>query len=378
MQRRVDSVVHYDFFEAAKNGDVEELDKALKTGKLHVNYRDESGFTALHWVARTGDVACMNLLLKVHGVDVNAKDDLGWTPLHYSCFAGNKDFVLMLIQHNDIQVDIQNGEGKVAVEYAKGPNKKDINILITKLSRNLSIKTTADTEEKSSFQRTVEQIGGSLRGRIRVEEIPIIEEEEEKKKEDIKEVEGIPEEKKEKKHKKIKKKIDNDKKDKKKKKKVSVTPSDVKPKKHRRHKSEDLNEPSKLKKEHKKKTKSVDIYSAVEKKKKEKKRKEISMDLNSIVESSTPVSDPTGIVRIPTESQFIEENRQRDLTSTARPPPLIVSPKLKVSHHSVPLRAHSMPSFIRTIGKETPSSTKRRGRTELFGDDPAPNQYDSE
>jgi hypothetical protein len=66
--------------EAAKQGNVTEIAKLLKSG-VDVNFRDQGQETALHYAAEKGHVKAIEFLLE-KGADISATTILGDTPLH--------------------------------------------------------------------------------------------------------------------------------------------------------------------------------------------------------------------------------------------------------------------------------------------------------
>ena len=73
-------------YDAAWNGKEEEVRKILKENKeIKVNWKDSSGWTALHWACNNGHDKIVTLLLAHPDIDVNQKDDDGYTPFLLAC-----------------------------------------------------------------------------------------------------------------------------------------------------------------------------------------------------------------------------------------------------------------------------------------------------
>ncbi len=85
-----------ELFAAVRGGDVELVEKLLKSG-ADVNVVNEELETPLHLAAGGGHLGLVELLIK-HGADVNAQDSEGRTPL---CIAtANNDVVVeLLLKH---------------------------------------------------------------------------------------------------------------------------------------------------------------------------------------------------------------------------------------------------------------------------------------
>ena len=63
---------------------------------VDVNWKDETGETALHWVARPGHKVLAELFIS-KGVNVNATNYNRMTPLHLAAMWNNKETIVLLI-----------------------------------------------------------------------------------------------------------------------------------------------------------------------------------------------------------------------------------------------------------------------------------------
>jgi ankyrin repeat protein len=82
-----------DQFEAARNGDLQQLRVALTVG--NVNDEDEDSWTALNWAVHYGHDECVKYCLEM-GANVNARTIEGWTPLHYASWKGHANVVRVI------------------------------------------------------------------------------------------------------------------------------------------------------------------------------------------------------------------------------------------------------------------------------------------
>ncbi|KAK3725015.1 hypothetical protein QZH41_017479, partial [Actinostola sp. cb2023] len=73
------------------------LEELLVKGKANPNYKDNSGFTALHIAANTGRLEIVQVLLR-HGADVTLRDNDGNTPAHIAAREGHVTTLTTLLQ----------------------------------------------------------------------------------------------------------------------------------------------------------------------------------------------------------------------------------------------------------------------------------------
>jgi len=83
-----------EWFEAAKNGDVEQLKQALESG-FDVNSVDEKQNTALHIAASKGHLDAMHLLIE-NGAGLDLTNERLSTPLHLT--EKNMDAIRILLE----------------------------------------------------------------------------------------------------------------------------------------------------------------------------------------------------------------------------------------------------------------------------------------
>ena len=80
----------------SKKGDKEKVLEILNNSKLNINYKNENGWTALHYACDEGNLKIVEILIKSH-IDVNLKNNDKKTPLHISAFRGYFDITKLLI-----------------------------------------------------------------------------------------------------------------------------------------------------------------------------------------------------------------------------------------------------------------------------------------
>ena len=107
-----------ELFEAARNGDVDVVDKILSLRLKKVsslaslrktpgpNAQDRvSGYNCLHYAALNGHKEVVKLLLQ-HDANVNLQDKKGCTCLHLASWAGHYDIVNYILMQSNIEPDI--------------------------------------------------------------------------------------------------------------------------------------------------------------------------------------------------------------------------------------------------------------------------------
>lgn len=101
---------------AAQEGDLREVNDLLRQG-AEVNAKDETGKTALHWVAPARDNPLMVDVLAANGADVNASDNDGETALMIAASQSNPGIVKELLAEG-AKVDATNKAGATALMAA--------------------------------------------------------------------------------------------------------------------------------------------------------------------------------------------------------------------------------------------------------------------
>lgn len=86
--------------EAAKSGDLDQVQRLLSSYPHAVNCRDLDGrhSTPLHFASGYNRVAVVEFLLR-QGADVHAKDKGGLVPLHNACSYGHYEVTELLVKH---------------------------------------------------------------------------------------------------------------------------------------------------------------------------------------------------------------------------------------------------------------------------------------
>lgn len=94
------------WFQAAKNGNLEMMQKIIK--RIDVNIQDDTGQTALMLAADKGNINIVKFLLSDNKTDVTIKDIYGNTALIKGIFSNNEDIVKLILQASRTDVNTPN------------------------------------------------------------------------------------------------------------------------------------------------------------------------------------------------------------------------------------------------------------------------------
>ena len=131
---------------AAQDGDMQAVKDLLARG-ADVNAKDETGKTALLWVAPARDNPEMVKVLIAKGADVNAKDKEGETALMIAASQSNPGILTELLAAG-AEINAQNNAGGTALMAAASrANVEEIRIL---LAKGADLKLT-DKKERIAF-----------------------------------------------------------------------------------------------------------------------------------------------------------------------------------------------------------------------------------
>ena len=123
------SELHAALRQAAQNGDRQAVKELIAKG-ADVNAKDETGQSALFWVAPARDNPEMVKLLIAKGAEVNAKDNDGNTALMIAASQSNPGILKALIEAG-AAVDSQNNSGETALMWAAyRANLEELRILL--------------------------------------------------------------------------------------------------------------------------------------------------------------------------------------------------------------------------------------------------------
>uniref|UniRef100_A0A670K1E1 26S proteasome non-ATPase regulatory subunit 10 n=2 Tax=Podarcis muralis TaxID=64176 RepID=A0A670K1E1_PODMU len=122
------SVSNVEVCNLAYTGRLEELKERLSANRSLAERADQDNRTALHWACSAGHADIVDFLLSL-GVHVNDKDDAGWSPLHIAASAGRDEIVKTLIRKG-AQVNAVNQNGCTPLHYAASKNRQEIALML--------------------------------------------------------------------------------------------------------------------------------------------------------------------------------------------------------------------------------------------------------
>ena len=126
----------------AKKGDKENLLNILEKlidEEINLNYRDEMGFSVLHYAVDEGNFKICEILIKTNLIDVNLKSlNEGKTPLHISCQNGYFDISKLLLLNN-AEINISDNERNTPLHYSIQGNYFEVSKLLINYLKDYSI-----------------------------------------------------------------------------------------------------------------------------------------------------------------------------------------------------------------------------------------------
>ncbi|XP_052076240.1 uncharacterized protein LOC127714238 [Mytilus californianus] len=135
-----------ELIEAAKNGDLEAVNKCIQKGAL-TNYVDQSdNLTALHYASANGHREIVSILLD-NGFDLNALTPDGWTILHIAALYGHKEIVSDLLDRGLNPNKVTRTHGVSVLHCAVENGQKEI---VSELLHN-----DCDLHRVTDYGRTV-------------------------------------------------------------------------------------------------------------------------------------------------------------------------------------------------------------------------------
>jgi len=103
--------------QSAYDNDVNDVALLIRKG-VDINFKDESGWTALMNAAYAGAVQTVAFLIGFQTVDVNVSDSNGETALMIAMISGSVEIVELLLSREDIDISARNSDGNTALDIA--------------------------------------------------------------------------------------------------------------------------------------------------------------------------------------------------------------------------------------------------------------------
>ena len=145
----------------SKKGDKEKVLEILNNPKININYKNETGWTALHYACDEGNLKIVEILIKAHA-DINIKNNDKKSALHLSAFRGYFDITKLLID-NGADINSLDNEKNLAIHLCalRGHNELLSYLLDKKhtyiFSKNLYGNTPLDLAKTKETKEIIEK-----------------------------------------------------------------------------------------------------------------------------------------------------------------------------------------------------------------------------
>jgi len=113
-------------YDAAFDGDLEEVTLLCSDPAINVNWQDEGGFTPLSSACQEGHPAVAEYLLSLKGIDPNKPINDGATPFCIACQQGHKEVVSLLLADPRIDPNKQANDGATPFLITCGKRHKEV------------------------------------------------------------------------------------------------------------------------------------------------------------------------------------------------------------------------------------------------------------
>ena len=153
--------INIDLLKYSKKGDKEKVLEILNNEKININYKNENGWTALHYAVDEGNLKIVEILIKAH-IDINIRNNDKKTALHLSAFRGYFDITKLLVE-NGADLNALDNEKNLAIHLCalNGHNELLTYLLEKKcsyiLSKNLYGNTPLDLAKNKETKLTIEK-----------------------------------------------------------------------------------------------------------------------------------------------------------------------------------------------------------------------------
>ena len=145
----------------SKKGDKEKVLEILNNPNININYRNENGWSALHYACDEGNLKIVEILIKAN-IDINLKNNDKKTSLHISAFRGYFDITKLLIE-NGADLNALDNEKNLPIHLcASNGHNELLSYLLEKkftyiLSKNLYGNTPLDLAKNKETKAILEK-----------------------------------------------------------------------------------------------------------------------------------------------------------------------------------------------------------------------------
>ena len=145
----------------SKKGDKEKVLELLNKPKININYKNENGWTALHYACDEGNLKIVEILIKAH-IDINIRNNDKKTSLHLSALRGYFDITKLLIE-NGADLNALDNENNLAIHLCSMNGHSELlSYLLNKkfsyiLNKNLYGNTCLDLAKNKETKVIIEK-----------------------------------------------------------------------------------------------------------------------------------------------------------------------------------------------------------------------------
>ena len=153
--------IYLELLKFSKKGDKEKVLELLNNPKININYKNENGWTALHYACDEGNLKIVEILIKDH-IDINIKNNDKKTALHLSAFRGYFDITKLLID-NGADLNALDNENNLAIHLCSMNGHSELlNYILSKkysyiLNKNLYGNTCLDLAKNKETKVIIEK-----------------------------------------------------------------------------------------------------------------------------------------------------------------------------------------------------------------------------
>ena len=150
-----------DLLKYSKKGDKEKVIELVKNPKLNINYKDDKGWTALHYACDEGNLKIAEILIKSN-ININTPDNEKKTPLHISAFHGFFDISKLLVK-NGADLNMLDNENNLVIHLcAKNSHSELLAYFLDKNVENIF--------KKNKYGKTAKDLAKNIDTKLIIDE----------------------------------------------------------------------------------------------------------------------------------------------------------------------------------------------------------------
>ena len=150
-----------DLLKYSKKGDKEKILELISNPNIDINYKNEEGWTALHFSCEEGNLKISEILIKSN-ININSQNNERKTPLHISAFNGFFDISKLLVE-NGANLNILDNENNLAIHLCAENGHSEL--LAYLLDKNLE-----NIFKKNKYGKTVNDLSKDYNTKLVINE----------------------------------------------------------------------------------------------------------------------------------------------------------------------------------------------------------------